>query len=130
MRDARRWLAHALSANPETAFAIDIDGQSVGGIGFVLKQGAEARSAEIGYWLGEPYWGRGVTTECVRAVSSYVFETFPHICRLYAQVFPWNRPSMRVLEKAGFTHECILRKATMKSGEVIDLFQYSLIGNI
>jgi RimJ/RimL family protein N-acetyltransferase len=130
VRDARRWLAHALSASPETAFAIDVDGESVGGIGFMLKQGAAARSAEVGYWLGEPYWGRGITTECVRAVSSYVFENFPYICRLYAQVFPWNKASMRVLEKAGFKQECVLKKAAMKAGEVIDLFQFALIGNI
>jgi uncharacterized protein (TIGR00725 family) len=130
VRDARRWLAHALSASPETAFAIEVDGQSVGGIGFVLKQGHAARSVEVGYWLGEPYWGQGITTECVRAITAYIFENFPYICRLYAQVFPWNQGSMRVLEKAGFTQECILRKAAMKAGEVIDLVQYSRIGNI
>jgi uncharacterized protein (TIGR00725 family) len=129
VRDARRWLAHALSASPETAFAIEVDQQSVGGIGFLLRHGAAARSAEVGYWLGEPYWGRGITTESVRAIATYIFDNFPYICRLYAQVFPWNRPSMRVLEKAGFTRECVLHKAAVKSGDVTDIVQYALIGN-
>lgn len=129
-RDARRWLAHALSTPSETAFAIEVDGKSVGGIGYVLKHGASLRAAEIGYWLGEPYWGRGITSECVRALSNYVFEHLPHICRLYAQVFPWNRGSMRVLENAGFSQECVLQKAAMKAGNLIDLVQYSLIGNL
>ena len=127
-RDARRWLCHALSTPSETAFAIEVDGQSVGGIGFVFKHASAARSAEIGYWLGEPFWGQGIKTECVKALSRYIFENYPYICRLYAQVFPWNRGSMRVLEKAGFTQECVLRKAALKGGDVIDLVQYSLIG--
>jgi uncharacterized protein (TIGR00725 family) len=129
-RDARRWLCHALSTPSETAFAIDVAGQSVGGIGFVFKHGSAFRSAEIGYWLGEPFWGRGLTTECVRTLSKYIFENYPYICRLYAQVFPWNEGSMRVLEKAGFTRECVLRKAAIKAGDVIDLVQYCLIGNL
>src|SRR5205807_1394677 len=98
MSDARRWLTHVMSTPTKTAFAIEVDGQSVGGIGFMLKHGPAARSAEVGYWLGENYWGRGITTRSVLAITSYIFENFPYICRLYAQVFTWNKPSMRVLE--------------------------------
>ena len=127
IRDARRWLAHALSSPAETNFAIEIEGQSAGGIGYLLKDGPSARSAEIGYWIGEDFWGRGIATACVRAVTSFVFENHPGICRLYAQVFEWNASSMRVLEKAGFTQECVLRKAAVKAGDVIDLVQYALI---
>jgi len=130
MRDARRWLANALSASPETVFAIEVDGRSVGGIGFFLKEGTAACSAEIGYWLAESYWGRGIATASVRAVANHIFSEFPYICRIYAQVFPWNAASMRVLEKAGFIREGILRKAAMKAGEVIDLVQYSLTRDI
>jgi ribosomal-protein-alanine N-acetyltransferase len=127
IRDARRWLTHSLSSSAESNLAIEVDGQSVGGIGFVPKDGPSSRSAEVGYWLGEEYWGRGIATECVRAIVTYAFAHHPELCRLYAQVFQWNVASMRVLEKAGFTHECILKKAAVKAGEVIDLVQYALI---
>ena len=127
MHDARRWLARCSSSSNETAFAIDVDGECVGGIGFVLKEGPSARSAEVGYWLGEEYWGRGLATDCARELSNYVFDQYPEICRLFAQVFPWNTASMRVLEKAGYTRECVLRKAAVKAGEVIDLVQYALL---
>jgi [ribosomal protein S5]-alanine N-acetyltransferase len=124
IRDARRWLAHALSRDPETAFAIEVDDQCVGGIGFVLKEGPATRTAEVGYWLGQTYWGRGITTDALRGLTAYVFENFPAIVRLYAQVFEWNTPSMRVLEKAGYTLECVMRKSAVKAGKVIDLAQY------
>jgi len=127
MHDARRWLARCLSSNLETAFAIEVDGECAGGIGFVLKEGPSSRSAEVGYWLGEKYWGRGIVSECTKAVSEYVFNEYPDICRLYAQVFSWNEASMRVLEKAGYSRECVLRKAAVKAGEVIDLVQYALL---
>lgn len=127
MLDARRWLARCLSAAMETAFAIEVDGEAIGGIGFVLKEGPASRSAELGYWLGEQYWGRGIAADCTRALSAYVFDRYPDICRLYAQVFPWNTGSMRVLEKAGYSQECVLKKAALKAGEVIDIVQYALI---
>jgi len=129
MRDARRWLAHALSTPIETAYAIDVGGECVGGLGFLLKEGRSSRTAEIGYWLGEAYWNRGIVTECVRAMTSHILDTYPEICRLYAQVFEWNTRSVRVLEKAGYSPECILRKAAVKAGEVIDLRQYVYIRN-
>jgi uncharacterized protein (TIGR00725 family) len=124
MRDARRWLAHALSHDPETAFAIEVDGRAVGGIGFLLKDGPAIRSAEVGYWLGRDYWGRGITTEALCAVTGYVLESYPQLVRLYAQVFDWNIASMRVLEKAGYTRECVMHKAAVKGGKLIDLVQY------
>ncbi len=127
MHDARRWLARCLSAPQETAFAIDVEGRCVGGIGFVIKPGPSARSVEVGYWLGEEYWGRGLATESTRALSEYILEQYPEVCRLFAQVFPWNTASMRVLEKAGYTRECIMRRAAIKAGEVIDIVQYARI---
>jgi RimJ/RimL family protein N-acetyltransferase len=124
---ARRWLAHCLSQKPETSFAIEVDGECIGGTGIVLKEGPALRTAEVGYWIGETYWGRGITADAVRGLTAYVFEKFPEIVRLYAQVFEWNTASMRVLEKAGYTRECTMPKSAVKAGEVIDLIQYALI---
>lgn len=86
---------------PAENFAIDIDGKAVGGVGFVMGSDVERISAEIGYWLGEQYWGRGIMTSAVQEAVKYAFETLP-IMRIYAGVFEYNIPSMKVLEKAGF----------------------------
>jgi uncharacterized protein (TIGR00725 family) len=127
MAAARRWLTHALSRFPETAFAIEVNGNVVGGVGFMLKAGPSRCSAEVGYWVGEDFWGRGIATSALRALTAYVFDTFPYIVRLYAQVFQWNAASMRVLEKAGYTFECVMRKSALKAGKMIDLSQYVML---
>lgn len=101
---------------PAENFAIDIDGKAVGGVGFVMGSDVERISAEIGYWLGEQYWGRGIMTSAVQEAVKYAFETLP-VMRIYAGVFEYNIPSMKVLEKAGFKKEAILRKAVIKNGQ-------------
>ena len=101
LADAEKWIAIADGAVPETNFAIDVGGDAVGGIGLNLKHDIWRRSAEIGYWLGEEHWGRGIATEAARAMVGYAFANFS-IRRLYAGAFEWNPASMRVLEKAGF----------------------------
>ena len=124
--DAKRWIE---VANPTTAvvnFAIVVDSAAVGGIGLVLKEDVFRRSAEIGYWLGEEFWGRGIVTEAVRAVTDYAFERFD-LCRVYAGVFEWNPASMRVLEKAGYEFECRMKKSVTKDGETIDEFIYAVV---
>lgn len=110
----------------EENLAIDIDGKAVGGIGFIMGSDIERITAEIGYWLGEEYWGRGIMTSVVKEAVKYAFENLP-VIRIYAGVFEYNTPSMRVLEKAGFTKEAILRKAAIKNGKIIDLHYYALI---
>jgi len=107
-------------------FAFIVEGSAVGGIGLVLKDDVFRRSAEIGYWLGEGYWGRGIATEAVRALTEYAFVTFD-LCRLHAGVFEWNPASMRVLEKAGYTLEARHRKNVTKDGETIDRLVYALV---
>src|SRR5437764_2820360 len=103
-QDADAWIARASTHVPVVDFAIVVDGDAVGGIGVELGRDVFLRSAEVGYWLGEPYWGRGIATEALRAVTEYAFATFD-LCRLQAGVFEWNPASMRVLEKAGYTLE-------------------------
>lgn len=111
---------------PTTDFAIVIDGNAVGGIGIVLQSDVERISAEIGYWLGENYWNKGIMTEVVKEMAMYVFTHFP-ISKLYAPVFDFNIASQRVLEKAGFEKEAILKQAAIKNNQVIDLHYYGLI---
>src|SRR5437868_1751743 len=124
--DAKWWIEHASSENPMTSFAIVVDGEAAGGIGFFLQEDIFRRSVEIGYWLGEAFWGRGIVTDAVRAMSEYIFANFD-VCRIYAGVFEWNPGSMRVLEKAGYVLEGRMRKAATKDGQTIDEFIYALV---
>jgi len=124
--DADAWIGRASAQSPVTDFAIAVDGDAVGGIGVEIGRDVFYRSAEIGYWLGEPYWGRGIATEALRAVTEYAFGTFG-LCRLQAGVFEWNPASMRVLEKAGYTLEARHRKNVTKDGETIDRLVFALV---
>ena len=126
LADAKRWIEVANPTASITNFAIVVDGAAVGASGLVLREDVFRRSAEIGYWLGEEFWGRGIVTEAVRAVTDYAFETFD-LCRVYAGVFEWNPASMRVLEKAGYEFECRMKKSVTKDGETIDEFIYAVV---
>lgn len=124
--DAEQWLAFATSLRPPTHFAIAVAGEAVGGIGYQPQADVLRRSAEIGFWLGEPFWGRGIATAALAAVSAQAFAA-TDLCRLYAYVFEWNPASARVLEKAGYVREAVLRRAVVKDGKTIDQFLYALI---
>lgn len=91
LSDARQWIKNANAASPITHFAIEVDGQAAGAIGFKVRQGVYRRSAEMGYWLGEAVWGRGIATEALRAVTEHAFANFD-LCRIYACVFNGTRP--------------------------------------
>jgi RimJ/RimL family protein N-acetyltransferase len=124
--DARAFIRWARQQAPETAFAIAVDDAAVGGIGFVMNADVERVSAEIGYWLGEPFWGRGIATEALAATTKYVVEAHA-LTRIYALPFAWNQASCRVLEKAGYVLEARLRRSAIKDGRVTDQFQYAFI---
>ena len=125
-RDGREFLRTMLTQRPETAFAIAAGGQAVGGIGFVMMPDVERVSAEIGYWLAEPFWGRGMTTEAVVAVTRYAIETHG-FTRVFATPFASNFASCRVLEKAGYVLEARLRRSAIKDGQITDQMQYAFI---
>ena len=125
-RDGREFIHLARSTRPETMFAIEVDGEAAGGIGFVPHSDVERVSAEIGYWLGEPFWGRGIVTEALVAVTKYAIET-QHLTRVYAVPYARNESSCRVLDKAGYVLEGRLRRSCVKDGEVIDQLQYAFI---
>lgn len=126
INDARSWLDTVVGRQPETNFAIDVAGEAVGGIGFTLQPDVGYRSAEIGYWLGEDFWGRGITTEALIAVTDYAFSKFD-VCRLYAHVFDGNDASARVLEKAGYEFEGRMRKSVTKEGRTMDQIMYAMV---
>ena len=125
-RDGREFLRAMHLQKPETAFAVVVDGEAVGGIGFVLQADVERVSAEIGYWLGEPFWGRGITTEALVAITEYAIERHG-LTRVFAVPFAWNVASCRVLEKAGYLIEGRLRQSAIKDGRVTDQVQYAFI---
>jgi RimJ/RimL family protein N-acetyltransferase len=123
-RDGRAFLKYTREQRPETAFAIAVNGEAVGGIGFQLQGDVERVSAEIGYWVGEPFWGRGIATEALVAVTGYAIATHG-LTRVYALPFAWNTGSCRVLEKAGYVLEGRLRRSAVKDGRVTDQLQFA-----
>ena len=98
--------------------------EAVGGIGFVVNADVERVSAEIGYWLAEPFWRRGITTEALMATTRYAAEAHG-LTRIYALPFAWNQGSCRVLEKAGYVLEARLRRSAIKDGCITDQLQYA-----
>lgn len=124
--DAKAWIAHAAFQDPVTDFAIIVGGEAAGGIGFERQPDIAHRSLELGYWLGEAHWGRGIVSEAVRALTRHMSANFD-VCRIYATVFEENPASVRVLEKAGFSCEGRMRKAATKGGHTFDLLLYALV---
>lgn len=122
--DARQWIRHIVGLTPETNFAIDVDGEAVGGIGLQLHDDVERCSAEVGYWLGESYWGRGIATAALQSVTAYAFKEF-QLTRVYALPFARNASSARVLEKAGYICEGVLRRSAIKDGVILDQLMYA-----
>jgi [ribosomal protein S5]-alanine N-acetyltransferase len=124
--DARAYIRSVRERTPETTFAIAVDDEAVGSIGFVLRTDVERVSAEIGYWLAESFWGRGITTEALVALTKYAVATHG-LTRIYALPFAWNVASCRVLEKAGYVLEARLRRSAIKDGQITDQMQYAYI---
>src|SRR6478735_9237368 len=124
--DAAAFLAHCLAADTPSSFAIEIDGQAVGGAGFVRGTDVERFSAEVGYWLGEEFWGRGIVTESVELLTHYLFAK-EQLLRLFALPLADNAASIRVLEKVGYEREGLLRASCVKYGERRDQLLYACI---
>jgi RimJ/RimL family protein N-acetyltransferase len=123
-RDARAWVKGVTRQLPCTHFAIAADGVLAGGIGLMLQGDMRKGTAEVGYWLGEPFWGRGLMTGALDAFAFRAFGAFK-LRRIYAYVLEWNPASARVLEKAGFRLEGRLRRSAFKDGAVADELLYA-----
>ncbi len=124
LTDASDWINFNILKKKTSNFAIVVDGYAVGGIGLHEKEDIFRKNLEIGYWLGEKYWGRGIVTEAVKAVTEFGFENFD-VKRIYASVFETNPPSMKVLEKSGYKLEAILKKSVFKHGLVMDEYIFA-----
>lgn len=125
-RDGREFIKMARRMKPETFFAIAVGGEAVGGIGFVPGHDVERVSSEIGYWLGEAFWGRGIGTDALIAVTRYAIDAHG-FARLFALPFAHNQASCRVLEKAGYVLEGRLRNSAIKEGKLVDQLQYAFV---
>jgi len=120
------WLRRMAEQQPETDFAIATGSHLIGGIGLELRDDVERGSAEVGYWLGQPFWGRGIATAALQAFCGWAFSHFG-LVRLQACVFESNPASGRVLEKSGFRLEGRLRQAVLKEGRRMDMLVYGLL---
>ncbi|MFR9165209.1 MAG: GNAT family N-acetyltransferase [Dysgonomonas sp.] len=125
-KDAKVFIKQALKKNNTEDFAIAVNGEAVGGIGFVPGWDVERLNAEIGYWLGENYWGKGIMSAALKDVIDYVFSNTDFI-RLFTSVYEYNKASMRVLEKVGFRKVGVMKRAAVKNNTIIDLHSYELL---
>jgi ribosomal-protein-alanine N-acetyltransferase len=127
-KDAQSFLQSVSRQNPVTFYAIATPEEAIGGIGITLNKDVHRLTAEMGYWLGEPYWGRGIMTETVTKFTDYVFEYFG-LVRVYAEPYAHNARSCRVLEKSGFVLEGRMRSSAIKDGQITDQFLYARVKN-
>lgn len=126
--DAENYIRSLLNGENENryAFAIIFNNKVVGSIGVTRNENIHRRTAELGYYVAEPYWGKGIATNAVKEVCEYIFEN-TDIVRVFAEPFSYNTASCRVLEKAGFSFEGTLRQNAIKNGKVLDMKMYALI---
>lgn len=123
-QDAENWLQVVAKAPfLDCHFGIEFEGEAVGGVGYTPAGDVARRCAEIGYWIGQAHWGKGIATEALGLLTDHVF-AHTDIVRLRGTVFEWNPASARVLEKCGYELEARCRQSAYKLGQVIDTFVY------
>jgi RimJ/RimL family protein N-acetyltransferase len=127
LAEAEAFLAIATTMSPITYFAIEVDGAAVGGIGYELLHAVERVGAEIGYWIGTDFWGRGMMTAALGAMTAHAFGQHPGLERIFAVPFEWSSASIRVLEKAGYRLEGRMRRSAIKDGQVVDQLLYAIL---
>jgi len=118
------WLKMVTDEPRNLILAIEIDGEAAGSIGIIFKDDVYRITAEIGYWLSEQHWGKGLMTEAVNLLVGYVFANYPEINLIYAEIFSYNPASGKVLEKCGFHLEAIHKNAVFKNGQLLDEHRY------
>lgn len=123
--DADDWFALLRQQDPPTNFAIADEHEIIGGIGLELEKDLSRRSAEIGYWVAEPFWGRGIATLAVKALTAWGFRELD-LVQIHAGVFASNPASARVLEKAGYSVGAT-RKTVVKTGALLDELVYAIV---
>lgn len=126
IEDAINWINLLINQDPVVNFAITINDEVIGGIGMEPRQDVYRKTAIIGYWLSEELWGKGIMPEAVKLITDYAFTHLDFI-RLQASVYSKNPASMRVLEKAGYVKEGVMRNAVIKGGEILDEYLYAIL---
>ena len=124
IQDAHTFLKSVVNSEPATLFCVEANGAAVGGIGIRIGADVHRQTAELGYWLSEEFWRRGIMTEAVAAFTDFCFDNF-QLRRVYAEPFANNPASARVLEKAGFTLEGRLKNNVLKDRELLDSLLYA-----
>jgi len=124
--DAEDFIQLCRVEDPPYTFIIDYRGKMAGVIGLEPMRDVHRFTAEIGYWIGEPYWNRGIATVAVDLMTHYAFDQLEYK-RLHAGVFELNKASMRVLEKCGYAFEGVFRKNVFKEGHFLDEYRYARI---
>ena len=122
IKHAEDFISFCRFQKPQQVFAIEYKNKLAGCVGLELKDDVYKCTAEVGYWIGEPYWGKGIATEALGQIVDYGFKTFTDIVRIYAEVFEFNLSSMKVLEKNGFRLESIRKNAVIKNGKILSDF--------
>ena len=127
--DAEAFIESCIAADEEKQLfrAIEADGHAVGSVALCLGSDVYRMTAELGYWLAEDYWGRGIMTEAVKQICQEGAQRWDDLVRIYAEPFDYNTASHRVLEKAGFTLEGIMRSGACKRGRIFDYCMYALL---
>ena len=125
--DALSFIALAGRMHPPTFFAIEVDGALAGGTGYTRRTDVERIGAEVGYWLGRTFWNRGIATAALRLLTAQAFAADRELRRLWAVPFVTNVASARVLEKAGYVREGLLRQSAIKEGRVLDQWMYAIL---
>lgn len=126
MDDAMQWVRLSATLPQQVSFALEFGHEAIGAIGLVLQEDVYKGSAEIGYWLGESFWGLGLMTEAVDGVTRWALGEYG-LRRLWTGVFEYNKASMRVLEKCGYVFEGISKQAVVKDGKLLDEYRYAII---
>ena len=126
--DAKEFIEMMLKSDPDQDFywAIVVDDKVIGSIGAFRQDNVHCRTAEMGYYIAEEYWGRGIMVDAVKQACKWIFDE-TDVVRIFAEPFGYNTASCRVLEKAGFELEGVLRQGVFKNGKIIDMRMYSLI---
>lgn len=126
--DAQRWIQYVVDPVVETNFAIDVDGEAIGNIGLRIGEDIDRHTAELWYWIGQNYWGRGIASIALKTMADYAFSQLG-LLRLYAKPMAHNTASIRVLEKSGFRLEGVLRESTLKEGKLLDSCLYAYLAS-
>jgi RimJ/RimL family protein N-acetyltransferase len=122
--DAEAYIAHVASRPVQTSFGIVVGDEAIGSISLMLGQDIARKSAEVGYWIGRAFWGRGIMVDALRATTQYAFDSLG-LARVFAVPFATTTRSARVLEKAGYVKEGLMRQSAVKEGTLLDQLLYA-----